>query len=121
MLRTLHAVGAWAGVALGAVHVLFTAVAYERFSLGAFWFAGSGFALVFAGFLNLMVNRNAGVERLSRWLCHTANVVCTALFAVAVFLIGEPQVFFGLFIFAFETVAAVLLPGAAARERGEVI
>ena len=109
MLKRLHAVGAWLAVALGAVHVAFTAFAYERFSLGAFWFMGSGFAIVFAGFVNLMLNRGAWRDALSRRLCHLANALTAALFGVGIFLIGEPQVFFGLSLFAFELVAAVLL------------
>ena len=76
MLKTLYTIGAYLGVALGAVHVLFTAVAYKGFSLGAFWFVGSGFAIIFAGFLNLILGRNAGMDRVSRALCHVANIIC---------------------------------------------
>ena len=119
MLRRLHAVGAWLGVALGAVHVAFTALAYERFSLGAFWFMGSGFAVVFAGFVNLIWNRGAGRDALSRRLCYFVNALSAALFGAGVLLIGEPQVFFGLFLFSFELVAAALLARRGENLRGE--
>jgi hypothetical protein len=117
-LKAAHAVFAWLAVALGAAHVLFTFYAYGRLSLGAFWFAGSGVGIIFAGFVNLMLNRGALADALSRWLCHTTNAVCASLFAVGLFLIGEPQVFFGLFLFAFQLVAAALLSRRNLREVG---
>jgi hypothetical protein len=109
MLKTLHAICAWLAVALGAVHVFFTAWAYDEFSLGAFWFAGAGVGIVYAGFLNVVLNRNALGDGVSRLLVHFANVVSVVLFGVAAFVIREPQVFFGLALFAFEAAAAVLL------------
>ena len=117
MLKTLHATAAWLSVALGAVHVLYTFALYGRLTLGAFWFAGSGFAIMFAGFVNLLLNRGAAADGLSRGLCHATNALSVALFGVGVFLIGEPQVYFGLFMFSFEAVAALLLARRAGRER----
>ena len=87
----------------------FTACAYERFTLGAFWFMGSGFAIVFAGFVNLIWNRGSWRDALSRWLCYFVNVLTAALFGVGILIIGEPQVFFGLFLFSFELAAAALV------------
>lgn len=119
MLKRLHAVGAWLAVALGAVHVAFTAFAYERFSLGAFWFVGSGFAIVYAGFVNLMLSRGGWADSLSRRLCYLVNVLTAALFGVGVLIIGEPQVFFGLFLFSFELAAAALVARREGGVRGD--
>ena len=118
MAKKLHAAAAWLSVALGAVHVLYTSALYDRLTLGAFWFAGSGFAIMFAGFVNLMLNRGLPGDAVSRWLCHAANAVCVALFGVGVYLIGEPQVYLGLLLFVCQAVTAVLLARPAGAARG---
>lgn len=120
MLKKLHALFAWLGVALGAAHALLTAVAYERFTPGALWFLGAGFAVVFAGFLNLALNRNPRADPLSRALCVVANVAVALLFGAALFLMSEPQIFAGLFLFSFEAVAVILLGRGPGARTGEV-
>jgi hypothetical protein len=95
-------------VALGAVHILFTVYAYENFSLGAFWFAGSGMAVIFTGFLNLMFLKFVGKD-LTVWiLCLLGNLFSTVLFVVGLFIIGEPQVFVGTLLFGFAALATFL-------------
>ncbi len=104
MLRTLYKACSYLIVALGTTHLIFTFFNYDQISLDAFWFAGSGFAIIFAGFLNLsLIKVN---ERTVRVLCILANLICTALFAVALPLLRQPQVLVGLLLFAFATAAA---------------
>ncbi|HXH69776.1 MAG TPA: hypothetical protein VNI60_05445, partial [Pyrinomonadaceae bacterium] len=100
MLTKLHLICSYLAVALGVVHILFTACVYDNFSLDAFWFAGSGMAIVFAGFLNLMFLRFAAKD-LTVWiLCLLGNLFSVILFIVGLFIIGEPQVFVGTLLFS---------------------
>ena len=111
MLRKLHLICSYLIVALGAIHILFTACAYDNFSLDAFWFAGSGMAIVFAGFLNLMFLKFIGKD-LTVWiLCLIGNLFSTLLFIVGLFIIGEPQVFVGTLLFSFAALATSLNHG----------
>ena len=108
MLKKLHLISSYLIVALGAVHILFTVCAYDNFSLDAFWFAGSGMAIVFAGFLNLMFLKFVGKD-LTIWiLCLIGNLFSTLLFIVGLFIIGEPQVFVGTLLFSFTALATFL-------------
>ncbi len=95
-------------VALGAVDILFTVCAYDNFSLDAFWFAGSGMAIIFAGFLNLMFLKFVGKDLIVWILCLLGNLLSIILFVVGVFIIGEPQVFVGTLLFSFAAVATFL-------------
>ena len=111
MLRKLHLICSYLIVALGAIHILFTACAYDNFSLDAFWFAGSGMAIVFAGFLNLMFLKFIGKD-LTVWiLCLIGNLFSTLLFIVGLFIIGEPQVFVGTLLLGFAALATFLNRG----------
>ncbi|MDQ1592098.1 MAG: hypothetical protein QOG71_2725 [Pyrinomonadaceae bacterium] len=105
MLKTVHTACAYLIIALGVLHLLFTFHDYDEFTLRALWFASAGFAIIFAGFLNLISSRLAGRDALARWLCFTSNVVVAALFVAALWLMQQPQVFVGVLLFA---VAAVV-------------
>jgi hypothetical protein len=109
MLNTVHKVSAWLLVALGAVHTALTPMFYGRFTLGALWFAGSGLAMLFLGFLNITFSRAAGRDRLVRVLCHIANLLCTAFSMMIVTLDIEPQVIFGMLLIVILTVTAFML------------
>lgn len=104
MTRTLYKICIGLIVALGLLHVSFTS--FSRFTIGAMWFLSAGLAIVFAGFLNFVLLRDAGRDRVIQTLVHLANVLITALFSVAIFLLPEPQAFFGLGLFALTTVLA---------------
>jgi len=106
MMRTLYKICAYLIVALGTIHLAFTFFNYDHFTLNAFWFAGAGFAIIFAGFLNLALLKVN--ETTVRFLCILANLICTILFAVALPLLQQPQVLIGLLLFAFATTAAFL-------------
>lgn len=99
MTTTLHKVGAYLAVALGVAHLLFTFVAYDRFTHNALWFVGTGFAVVFAGFLNVAAMRAAAGDRLTRSLSLFADATLFLLFAAALRILLEPQVWFGAGLF----------------------
>ncbi len=108
MLKKLHLICSYLIVALGVVHILFTVRAYDGFSLDAFWFVGSGMAIVFAGFLNLMFLKFTEKDLIVWILCLLGNLFSTLLFIVGLFIIGEPQVFIGTLLFGFAALATFL-------------
>ena len=99
-MKAAYKICSWLIVALGCAHIFFTFHDYDEFSLGAMWFAGSGLALVFAGFLNVAHLRGGGRDPLVRALTLLTDVLCAALFAAALSLMRQPQVFLGLALFA---------------------
>lgn len=113
MIKTTHAVASSLLIALGAVHTALTPVFYERLTPNAMWFAGAGLAMIFVGFLNVVLSRGAVRDTLSRVLVYVANVLTLAFGSVTVYLDGEPQVIFGMLLIATITVCAFLLKRAA--------
>ena len=111
MLNRAYKICSWLIVALGCAHLLFTLHDYDEFSIRAFWFFGSGLAIVFAGFLNIALIRDGGRDRMIRALCLITNVATALLFAAALTLMRQPQVFAGVALFAFVAVAALLTRG----------
>jgi hypothetical protein len=108
MLNTIHKIIACLAIALGLIHSAFTAC-MGRFNLDAFWFFGSGLAIIFAGFLNLALIRMSPKDWLIRWLCIITDFALTILFVVAYFtFLNEPQVVLGSLIFAAATAFSVL-------------
>lgn len=82
---------------------------YGRLSPGAMWFAGSGLAMIFVGFLNVALARGAVRDRLLRALCYAANLVTTVFGFLIVMVDSEPQVIFGLVLISLMTVTAFLV------------
>ncbi len=109
MLVTLHKITTSLIIALGVVHIGFTYHDYDRFTMGAVWFIGTGVAIILSGFLNLALRRDVGRDRLVRWLCHGTNIVFTLGFAGATLMLPQPQVFLGLLLFAATTVSGFML------------
>ena len=107
MLKTVHTVCTYLIIALGGLHLLFTFHDYDAFTLRALWFASAGFAIMFAGFLNLILIRLARKETLVRALCVIANVICACLFAAALWLMQQPQVFVGVLLFIVAAIASL--------------
>ena len=107
-MRAAYNVCSWLIVALGAAHILFTFHDYDEFSLDAMWFAGSGLALVFAGFLNVAHLRAGGRDSLVRALTVLTDALCAVLFVAALSLMRQPQVFIGVALFALAAVFAAL-------------
>jgi hypothetical protein len=100
MLKAIHTVCAYLSIALGALHLLYTFHNYDHFTLDALWFAGAGFAIIFAGFLNLISIKLAGRDALVRALCFISNAAVAVLFVAASWLMRQPQVFAGIALFA---------------------
>jgi hypothetical protein len=99
----------YSAIALGIIHLAFT-LFFDRFTLNTLWFIGSGFAIIFAGFLNLAFIRFSLQDSVIRTLCIVANLASTILFVVALLtVLQEPQVFIGILIFALLTVFSILL------------
>jgi hypothetical protein len=107
MLKTIHTVCTYLIISLGVLHLLFTFHDYDEFTLRALWFASAGFAIMFAGFLNLISIRLAGRDALARALCFVSNLVVAALFVAALWLMRQPQVFIGVLLFAVAAVATL--------------
>jgi len=95
-------------IALGIVHLTFAA-GRSNFNLNTLWFIGSGFSIIFAGFLNFALIRISTRDWLVSTLCVVANLTSTILFIVALLtVLQEPQVFIGILIFALLTVFSFL-------------
>ena len=77
-----------------------TPVFYSRLTANAMWFAGAGLAMIFVGFLNVVLSRGAVGDTLSRVLVYVANLLTLAFGSVTVHLDGEPQVVFGMMLIA---------------------
>lgn len=112
MLKTLHKISSVLLIALGAVHTALTPVFYGRFSLNALWFAGSGLAMLFVGFLNITLGRAVGRDRLVQILCYAANLLTVFFGFLIVTQDREPQVIFGLVLIAVMTATAFVVRGA---------
>lgn len=99
MLRTAHKIITGLIIALGSLHILFTFHDYDSFSLRALWFASAGVAIILAGFLNLILLRDVGKDRVVWVICLLTNLFFAVLFAVALSLLNQPQVFLGIALF----------------------
>ena len=111
MLKKAYTACSWLIVALGCVHLAFTFHDYDAVSMRAFYFFGSGLTIIFAGFLNVALIRDGGRDRVTRALCLIADVTCALLFAAAIAIMRQPQVFVGVALFAFAAVAALVTRG----------
>lgn len=108
-MKLSYKITAYLIIALGAAHQMF-AVVGGKFNLYILWFVGSGFAIIFAGFLNVVFLRITPKDRLVRALCVAANLTIAILFVVAYFtVLNEPQVIAGSLLFALATVFSLLL------------
>lgn len=114
MLRRVYQVSTYLAIALGVVHLCFTPFAYQTFTHNTLWFFGAGMAIVYAGFLNLARLAHPTANTL-RVLCLIANTVTALLFAVALSVVPEPQVFVGLALFAMCTIATFMHRGAESK------
>ena len=108
-MKVGYKIATYAAIALGVVHLAFT-LFVDRFTLNTLWFVGSGFAIIFAGFLNLAFIRISPKDSFVRTLCIIANLASTILFVVALLtVLQEPQVFIGISIFVLLTVFSFFL------------
>lgn len=103
MLRTAHKFLAGVIIALGVLHVSVTFRDYDGFSVEALWFAGAGVAIVLAGFLNVILLRDAGKDTVVWLLCLITNLTFAVMFALALLVLRQPQVLVGAGLFAAAT------------------
>lgn len=104
MLRTAHKILTGIIIALGILHVSFTFRDYDSFSVRALWFAGAGVAIVLAGFLNIILLREAGKDTVVWTLCLITNLIFAVMFSLALVILPQPQVFVGAGLFVAATV-----------------
>jgi hypothetical protein len=117
MLRTAYKIIACLIIALGSAHLIFTGFNFSEFTLEAMWFAGSGLAIIFAGFLNLVLCRGVGRDPLVRVLCVATDLILTLLFVAALRVLREPQVYLGILLFALATASALMLRDTASANK----
>lgn len=97
-------------IALGLLHILFTFHDYDEFSLRALWFASAGVAIILAGFLNIVLLRDVGKDKVVWSLCIITNIIFAVMFSAAWYLMQQPQVLIGIGLFVTATVLVLLLP-----------
>lgn len=113
-MKTLHKINTGLIFTLGILHISMTPILFSSFTRNALWFVSGGLMIVFVSFFNLILMKDVGRERTVRILCHSANVVCL-MFASAMFILDflraapSLQSWFVLFLFLFETAAALWL------------
>ncbi len=95
-------------IALGFLHLALTPFNYKQFDMDAFWFVGTGLAIILAGVLNFVVIRERGRDSLIRVICVVINVSFALLFAVALWKLEEPQVFIGFGLFGIAAFSSAL-------------
>lgn len=95
-------------IALGLLHTAFTWHNYDEINLDAVWFFCTGVAIILAGFLNIVLVRIGGKDKLILVLCLITNIFFATLFALALFLLKQPQVFLGALLFFVATILAVI-------------
>lgn len=79
MIKTAHKIITGLIIVLGLIHVFVTFIDYDEFSIRALWFASAGVAIILAGFLNIILLRDTGKDKLGldayeRHLCR--DVYC---------------------------------------------
>ena len=108
-MKAVHSIASYLLIALGGVHTALSPVFYGRLSPGALWFASAGLAMIFVGFLNVVLGRDAGRDAFVRALCYAANLLTAAFGILIVVVDAEPQVLFGMLLIVTVTVTACLL------------
>jgi hypothetical protein len=89
MVRTTHKIITSLLIALGSLHILFTFHDYDEFSLSALWFASAGVAIILAGFLNIVLLRAVGKDKLVWLLCILTNVIFAVMFSAVLYLMQQ--------------------------------
>jgi hypothetical protein len=110
MLKTAHRILTGIIIALGVLHVLVTFHDYDSFSVRALWFASAGVAIILAGFLNVILLRDAGKDRVVWMLCLITNLIFAVMFTLALLVLPQPQVFVGAGLFIAATLFSLMRP-----------
>lgn len=101
-------------ILLGMVHISFAFPLHMN--TGTLWFVGAGMAIIFAGLLNL-VAINSSVSTFTKWIAVITNAFNCTMFCFAIPILGEPQVYLGIFIFLLTTVGFIILPSGNTNKR----
>src|SRR5215213_9306681 len=109
-MKKLHWAAAILIVALGVLHTVVTFFEYDRLTMNAVWFAGTGIAIILAGFLNVALIRDAGKDSLVSAMCIVTNLLFFLGFGGATFMLPQPQVFIGVAIFGIATIGSLFAP-----------
>jgi hypothetical protein len=104
MISKAHSVLSYLIILFGLIHIYFVSCLHT-FDEYALWFIGSGIAIIFAGFINLI--RAKSSEKIVSVLCLLTNFLMTSLFIVAFFAMQKPQVYLGIFIFALALITSL--------------
>ena len=92
-------------ILLGVVHITFAFPI--QLNTDTLWFIGSGVAIILAGLVNLVSIHKGGLA-----FTHTVAVISdalmSALFCLALLVLPEPQVYFGVLIFLSATVLFII-------------
>jgi hypothetical protein len=80
LANRMATVAGWITIAIGVVHVAFTATSFDRPSLDALWFAGSGVAVVLIGMFTLAARLHA--LRVVAALANAAGLALAIAFGV---------------------------------------
>ncbi len=108
MLKTAHKILTGIIIALGILHVLVTFHDYDQFTVRALWFASAGIAIILAGFLNIILLRDAGKDRVVWLLCFMTNLIFAVMFALALLILWQPQVLVGAGLFIATTLLSLI-------------
>ena len=96
MFSKTHTILSYIIILLGIIHILFVFPIAE-FNTDALWLIGTGAAIIFAGFINIIAIKKSG--NLVRNICILTNASMTFLFLISLFALKEPQVFVGVILF----------------------
>jgi hypothetical protein len=108
MLKTAHKILTGIIIALGILHVSVTFHDYDSFTVGALWFASAGVAIILAGFLNVILLRDMGKDRIVWLLCLITNLIFAVMFVLALRVLPQPQVFVGAGLFIVATLFSLI-------------
>jgi hypothetical protein len=108
MLKTAHKILTGIIIALGILHVLVTFHDYDSFTVRALWFASAGVAIILAGFLNIILLRDVGEDRVVWLLCLITNLIFAVMFVLALLILPQPQVFVGAGLFIAATIFSLI-------------
>ena len=92
-------------ILLGIVHIGFAFPL--QINEGTLWFVGSGFAVIFAGLLNLVAIDRGG-SRFTKVIAAIVNGFNTLMFLGALKILNQPQVYIGIAISLTATIAFMM-------------
>ena len=96
MKTRIHSIISILILLLGIIHILF-AFPIQEFNTDVLYFIGSGVAIIFAGFINLIFIKAPTV--FNRKIAILTNLLMLFLFSIAIFELRQPQVYLAVALF----------------------